>query len=81
MKDELKGKEMKTVAIKEQETGILISPETISFVVRAGVENFYPLKIILFGSYASGHPTPDSDLDLLVIMETESDLPRHKRQL
>jgi len=27
-----------------------------------------PLKIILFGSYANGHPGPDSDVDLLVIM-------------
>ncbi|MGQ9503210.1 MAG: nucleotidyltransferase domain-containing protein, partial [Anaerolineae bacterium] len=26
----------------------------------------------LFGSYASGTPTPDSDVDLLVIMETEA---------
>lgn len=25
-------------------------------------------KVILFGSYASGHPRPDSDVDLLVIM-------------
>jgi predicted nucleotidyltransferase len=31
----------------------------------------------VFGSYASGRPTPDSDLDLLVVMETA--LPRHKR--
>lgn len=29
-----------------------------------------PEKIILFGSYAHGTPTPDSDVDLLVIMET-----------
>ncbi len=34
-------------------------------------EKFDPEKIILFGSYASGTPTPDSDVDLLVIMETE----------
>ena len=27
-----------------------------------------PSKIILFGSYASGHPGPDSDVDLLIIM-------------
>ena len=27
-----------------------------------------PLKIILFGSYAYGRPTEDSDIDLLVIM-------------
>jgi predicted nucleotidyltransferase len=32
------------------------------------VERFKPQKIILFGSYASGTPTSDSDLDLLVVM-------------
>lgn len=30
-----------------------------------------PQKIILFGSYAYGQPTKDSDLDLLVIMPFE----------
>ncbi|MBM4293331.1 MAG: nucleotidyltransferase domain-containing protein, partial [Deltaproteobacteria bacterium] len=30
-----------------------------------------PDKIILFGSYASGQSTPDSDLDLLVILPFE----------
>jgi uncharacterized protein len=29
---------------------------------------FRPEKIILFGSYAYGNPTPDSDVDLLVVM-------------
>ena len=29
---------------------------------------FRPEKIILFGSYAYGEPTEDSDVDLLVIM-------------
>jgi predicted nucleotidyltransferase len=29
---------------------------------------FKPQRIILFGSYASGKPTPDSDVDLLVVM-------------
>ena len=28
---------------------------------------FHPERIILFGSYAYGSPTPDSDVDLLVI--------------
>ena len=32
---------------------------------------FHPQKVILFGSHAYGEPTPDSDVDLLVIMETE----------
>ena len=29
-----------------------------------------PLKVILFGSYAYGHPDRDSDIDLLIIKET-----------
>jgi uncharacterized protein len=35
------------------------------------VEAFDPQQIILFGSYAYGIPTPDSDVDLLIIMESE----------
>lgn len=27
-----------------------------------------PTRIILFGSYARGHPRPDSDMDLLVVV-------------
>ena len=37
------------------------------------VHEFKPEKIILFGSHASGQPTPMSDLDLLVIMQFEGD--------
>jgi len=29
------------------------------------------VKVILFGSYLSGNPTKDSDLDLLIIINTE----------
>jgi predicted nucleotidyltransferase len=32
------------------------------------VKLFKPKKIILFGSYAYGQPTADSDVDILVIM-------------
>ena len=38
-----------------------------------------PEKIILFGSYASGTATEDSDVDLLVI--SRSDLPRREREV
>ncbi len=31
---------------------------------------FLPRKIILFGSYAYGKPRPESDVDLLIIMDT-----------
>lgn len=30
---------------------------------------FKPQKIILFGSYARGNPRPDSDVDLLIIID------------
>jgi uncharacterized protein len=39
--------------------------------VRKIVNDLHPDKIILFGSYAYGIATPDSDIDLLVIMETD----------
>jgi len=35
------------------------------------VEHFHPDQIILFGSHAYGEPKTDSDLDLLVIMDTD----------
>ena len=34
-------------------------------------ETFQPEKIILFGSYAYGKPTMESDVDLLVVMDFE----------
>ena len=36
-----------------------------------------PRRIVLFGSRAVGRGRPDSDLDLLII--EDSDLPRHRR--
>jgi predicted nucleotidyltransferase len=34
-------------------------------------KGFQPERIILFGSYAYGRPSPDSDVDLLVILPFE----------
>lgn len=45
--------------------------EQIEAVGRRIGEEFRPLRVILFGSYAQGRPTPDSDVDLLVITELE----------
>jgi predicted nucleotidyltransferase len=36
------------------------------------VEGFDPQRIILLGSQARGDAGPDSDIDLLVVMETDS---------
>ncbi len=41
------------------------------------VRELAPQKIVLFGSYAYGNPNPHSDVDLLVIME--SDQPHKER--
>lgn len=35
------------------------------------IKKFDPQKIILFGSYAQGSPSLESDVDLLVIVETD----------
>lgn len=47
-----------------------IPQKAIDEVVRQIAEKFRPQKIILFGSYARGKPRPESDVDLLVIMDT-----------
>jgi predicted nucleotidyltransferase len=33
-----------------------------------------PVKVVLFGSYAYGRPTPDSDVDLLVVLDADLSL-------
>ena len=38
------------------------------------VNELRPEKVILFGSYAYGKPSPHSDVDLLVIMKTSASL-------
>jgi uncharacterized protein len=45
----------------------------IEEVCRRIAEEFEPEKIILFGSHVYGQPTPESDLDLLVVMQYEGD--------
>src|SRR5689334_22365746 len=46
--------------------------ETLPGAIERIVSALKPEKIILFGSYAYGNPTPDSDVDLLVIMKTRA---------
>ena len=42
--------------------------DTIHKMVQIIVENVKPIKIILFGSYAREQVNPDSDIDLLIVM-------------
>jgi len=46
-------------------------PEKVQEVIRKIVEGYDPEKIIIFGSYARGEWTEDSDLDVLVVKETD----------
>ncbi|MCC6300635.1 MAG: nucleotidyltransferase domain-containing protein [Anaerolineales bacterium] len=45
-----------------------ISQKDISSFAQRVVRRFNPDKIILFGSYAYGEPTRDSDVDILVVL-------------
>jgi len=52
------------------------SDEILQEIVRRIAEVAQPEKIILFGSAARGEAGPDSDLDLLVVIDTP-----HRRRL
>ena len=47
-----------------------VRPDELDSVVHEIITHFQPQRIILFGSYAYGIPNEDSDLDLLVILDT-----------
>jgi predicted nucleotidyltransferase len=44
-----------------------VAEERIGEIAKRIGREFHPLRIILFGSYARGEQTADSDLDLLVV--------------
>ena len=51
----------------------------IQHITQKIVEAFHPRRIVMFGSRARGQARPDSDLDLMI--EMESDLPPEERFL
>ena len=48
----------------------MVSKRKIRHYCEAIAREFKPQKIILFGSYAYGSPTEDSDVDVMVIMRS-----------
>jgi uncharacterized protein len=46
----------------------MISREEIQAFVDQVVRRFRPVAVILFGSFANGNATEDSDVDLMVVM-------------
>jgi predicted nucleotidyltransferase len=55
----------------------MITEEKINEIVNKIATLYAPDKVILFGSYAVGTADENSDLDFIVIKNT--DLPKHKR--
>lgn len=49
----------------------MASLETIHTIAQQIAETYHPQKIVLFGSYAYGTPTEESDVDMLVILPFE----------
>ena len=47
----------------------MVTRQEIQAITDDIVREFAPLQVILFGSYAYGTPTEDSDVDLLVVMD------------
>jgi len=56
-----------------------VTDELLKEVTERIVEAFAPERVILFGSYAHGKPTPDSDVDLLIVMES-NERPSERRR-
>lgn len=57
----------------------MITESKISEIVRKIASGYNPEKIILFGSYASGTASDDSDIDIFVVKDSE--LPRPQRTI
>jgi len=49
----------------------MVDEQSIQYLCNRIVQEFQPDRIILFGSYAYGNPTPDSDVDILVVLPFE----------
>ena len=57
----------------------MLSPVDIEQLRDRITQAMHPDKIYLFGSYADGNASDESDIDLLVVMNSE--LPPHKRNV
>ena len=58
---------------------VVVDEKVLGEIVRKLVEAVDPDRIILFGSRARGDARPDSDVDLLIVRD--SDEPTHRRAI
>lgn len=56
----------------------MIENKLLSIIIQRLVETYSPLSIYLFGSYAWGFPTDQSDLDVCIVID-KSDEPSYRR--
>jgi uncharacterized protein len=68
---------MITLPDRPLQYGEIITQELVEAIVDRIVRAIHPSKVIVFGSCAHGNPGPDSDLDLLIVQNT--DLPKYER--
>ncbi len=59
----------------------MITNEQINYIIKIITETEKPQKIVLFGSYANGSANNDSDLDLLIIKNSEIPVNKRCREL
>lgn len=59
----------------------MISNKDIQEICELIKKEYKPKKVILFGSHARGEAKENSDLDLLIISNSEKEKPRWKRGL
>jgi uncharacterized protein len=69
---------MKPVSRPTRRPGPGVHPQ-IQHMVRRIVRQFHPERVILFGSHARGAAGPDSDVDLLIVMEVKG--LKHRKQV
>ena len=59
----------------------MVAASQILKLAREIAKEFSPQKIILFGSYAYGTPDLDSDVDLLVVMDSDEPIAQRIRRV
>lgn len=59
------------------------TPEKVDLAVKTAIEVAHPSRVFIFGSWARGEATAESDLDLAVLVpeERRSEIPELRRQI
>ncbi len=58
----------------------MMTQKEIQAMVNTIVQEVHPIRVILFGSYATGNATQDSDIDLCIIEQDPFDAKRSRRK-